>query len=238
MNLPDDGRIRNCYFCGHDLHDDPEYTAEEHERSDGDEWQPPLEQVYCPWEDQDNLGMFAGLYGTLRASMFMPSGFFSVMPKDAGFLYPLLFVMIVSTLGAMGSMIWGFFLDSPMFSNGRLDADSALLLGLTLPLTIPVTAFLNSALLHLSLKIVSAANSDFQSTFRVVCYSSGPDLLNLIIPALGPAISFVWQLIISVIGLSVVHDVSTARVAFALFTLLLIMVGLVLLFVVLFIMFG
>jgi hypothetical protein len=219
MNLPDGDKTDTCFFCGVNTKYDPAPRDNELTSAASQEINASEGVLYCPWEDQDELGMFTGLYATLRASMFHPASFFSAMPRDTGFIHPLLFVMIVSTLGTMGSMIWGFFLDSPIYSNGKLGSGAALLIGLTLPLTIPVAAFVHSALLHMSLKLVTSAESDFQATFRVVCYSSGPDLFNLIIPALGPLVSLVWQIVISVMGLSIVHRISVARVILALVTL-------------------
>ncbi len=215
MNLPDDGRVKVCYFCGHNFSEEIGSSNERNSTKDHDTMSRASERFYCPWEDQENVGMFSGLYATLRASMFLPATFFLAMPRKGGYIYPLLYAMIVSTLGAMGSMVWGFIFKSPIFAGDTISPESAIIIGVSLPLMIPVGVLVSSAVLHLCLKIVKASKTDFQTTFRVVCYSSGPDLINVFVPVIGSAIAFVWQLVISVIGLSITNGTSIGRVILA-----------------------
>jgi hypothetical protein len=87
-----------------------------------------------------------------------------------------------------------------------------------LVVAVPVLVFLSiviwSVLLHVSLFLVGGANRDFEATFRVVCYSSGPNLC-AVVPIVGGLVALVWTLCLAVIGLREVHQTTTTKAVFA-----------------------
>jgi len=213
-----------CSFCGHDL-DKPSEDAstESHPPQD-----PPINQErYCPWEDQDNLGFMDGLLQTLKSSLFAPQEFFSKLPIEEGFVTPLLYVLIVETFGSLVSYAWAFSLDHSLLGATKLSGFWIILLGVLVPMFVFLHVIVSAFVLHISLFLTAAAKRDFEATFRVVCYSSGPDLFSAV-PVVGGAVALVWQTYLIVIGLREVHGITTARALAAVFLPLILCCGLIL----------
>jgi hypothetical protein len=180
--------------------------------------EPVLETVgprigYCPWEDQDNLGFLQALIQTIKQSMLSPAEFFGKIPLSAGFLLPLLFALIVESVGSMAAYLWSMAAGGDVFSelNGR----NPMLFALLIPLLLFMGIFIWSMLLHASLFLVGGAREDFEATFRIVCYTSGPELLG-VIPIVGGIASIIWKVYITIVGIREVHGISNARAVIAL----------------------
>lgn len=169
-----------------------------------------LDMKYCPWEDQDEVGFFAGLYRTVRRSLTNPSDFFALLPKQGGYLAPALFALIIQSTAGIISSIWSTALDNSIFNVISASFPNLIALALLIPIGVFIAIVLMSLTLHLSLFILGGANENFEATFRVVCYSSGPDLLT-IIPILGSAAAFVWRSVLVIMGLKRVHETSLAK---------------------------
>ncbi len=213
-----------CSFCGHDL-DKPSEGASMEFHSPED---PPISQDrYCPWEDQDNLGLMDGLLQTLKSSLFTPQEFFSKLPIEGGFVTPLLYALIVETFGSLVSYAWAFSLDHSLLGATKLSGFWIIILGVLVPMFVFLHVVVSAFVLHISLFLVAAAKRDFEATFRVVCYSSGPDLFSAV-PVVGGAVAAVWQIYLITIGLREVHGITTARALTAVFLPLLVCCGLIL----------
>lgn len=169
---------------------------------------------YCPWEDQENLGFIQGIYLTLKQSLFTPSNFFSILPKHTGLLNPLLYALIIGTVGAMAGYLIGTVVENPFFSHGKLSGPISILVGVFMPVFVFFGILLGTIFLHISLFLVGGLNENFESTFRVVCYSSGPDIFN-VIPVVGWLVVLIWKLVITVIGVREVQQIGTGRAAVA-----------------------
>ena len=231
MTCPRCGRVvdrvegqKYCSFCGHDL---DELTAD-----DSTELSPSQDVAidqdrYCPWEDQDNLGLLDGLFQTLKSSLFSPEEFFSKLPVEGGFVTPLLYALIVETFGSLVSYAWAFSLDHSLFGAAKLSGFWITLLGVFVPMFVFLHVVVSAFVLHISLFLISAARRNFESTFRVVCYSSGPDLFSAV-PVVGGVVAVVWQTYLIVIGLREVHGITTARAVIAVFLPLILCCGLIL----------
>jgi hypothetical protein len=217
-----DGRLY-CRTCGKSPSDepDPESSAREKEQSVNENARiessngyarPKLE--YCPWEDQEELGFAQGFYLTVKESMFGAERFFGRMPKSNGYLLPLLYALIIQTLGVMFSYIWAFVTGNPLLEQFNLTGDRSLIVGLAVPPLVFLGVALWAAILHLALFLVGGANEDFEVTFRVGCYSSGPELLNLV-PVVGGFVAFVWKIYITIVGLREAHRISMIRASAA-----------------------
>ena len=186
---PTEGQ-RYCSFCGHEL--------ERHATYDSAELAPQIDlstdqDRYCPWEDQDKIGFLEGLLCTLKESLFTPQEFFYKLPVEGGFFIPLLYALIIETFATLVSYAWAFSLDRSWFGTTKLPGFWIIILGVLVPILVFLRIIISAFVLHISLFLVSAAKRNFEATFRVVCYSCGPELFN-VVPVVGGAVAFVWQL--------------------------------------------
>ncbi len=205
-----------CPLCGAGLDLTTSQSSEPGSETSDD--QSPLKSIdtrieYCPWEDQEHLGFWQALTGTIKESMFSASRFFEEIPLNAGFMLPLLFAVLVETTGSMAAYAWSMAVGGNMLSE--LAGRNAALFALLIPLLVFMGLFLWGILLHVSLFLVGGAKEDFEATFRVVCYTTGPELL-AVIPVIGGIASVVWKVYITVVGIRAVHGISTGRAVAAL----------------------
>jgi hypothetical protein len=61
-------------------------------------------------------GFFNGLFKTVNQVLFSPSAFFKKMPVTGGLTDPLLYAMIVGTVGLLFLTVWRIVLHDPMQS--------------------------------------------------------------------------------------------------------------------------
>ncbi len=196
-----------CSFCGHELeqpatHDSVELPSQIDLSTDEDR--------YCPWEDQEKIGFWEGLLLTLKGSLFTPREFFNRLPVEGGFFIPLLYALIVETFAALVGYAWAFSLDSSWFGTTKLPGFWIIVLGILVPILVFLRIVISALILHTSLFVVAGAKRNLEATFRVACYSCGPELFNAV-PVVGGAVAFVWQLYLVTVGLREVHGITTAR---------------------------
>ncbi len=207
-----------CSFCGGKLESRP---GSDPDLGDADFVHDDIGHLdspgYCPWEDQETLGFLQGLTMTLRESLFAPGRFFSRMPVEGGLANPLLYSVIVSTTANLLLLVTALMVGNPLLTKAGLTGSMVIVVALLIPIAIMLGLVVWSGLLHLSLSVVGGARRDYEGTFRVVCYSSGPDLFKAI-PYIGQTIALVWWAYLTVVGLREVHRISTgwAVLAFAL----------------------
>lgn len=211
-----------CSFCGGSL-ERPESASgplepasnpgEEKPTPDSEEAFREREQ-YCPWEDYESLGFFQGLKLTLKQSLFSPKSFFSGLPPSGGLLVPLLYGMVVETAGTYGGYLWSLIFGNPLFSQGKPAGSMAVVMGLLVPLMVFFSLVAGALILHVCIFLVGAAKRDFEATFRIACYTSGPDLLNAI-PVVGIWIAALWRIYLTVVAVREVHETSTAKAVVA-----------------------
>jgi len=215
---------RFCAFCGgslEQLHTSEEKASTDKIQSDHTEkdklqgnFPSHDESKYCPWEDLENIGLLRGIFLTLKQSLFTPAKFFSGLPTKGGLLNPLLYGMIIGTIGGMAGYLAGMLVDTPFISTAKLSGLMAILVGLFLPLFVFIGIILGTILLHASLFLVGGSNENFEATFRIVSYASGPDLLNAV-PVIGWMIALIWKLVVTILGVREVQRISTGRAAAA-----------------------
>ena len=230
--VPTPGQIY-CSFCGGRVdaakgpEEEPSPEREDHRKfpEPGSGFTRP-EDKYCPWEDQENLGFVQGIGRTIKESLFSTQDFFSRLPLGGGVLAPLLYALIIETVGTMVSALWGLALKNPLFPETGLSGNMTTAATLLIPVLVFMGIVLSALLLHVSLLIVGGAKENFEATFRVVCYSAAAELFN-VIPLVGWIIALIWKLYITLIGLRTVHRITTARAAIAIFLPLIAACGLV-----------
>lgn len=199
------------------------------------------------WECARQGNFISSFIQTLKFSLRAPQAFFGEMGAGAGWMRPFIYALIVSCIGFATAIMYqaGFQALATMFNvGGNWGADLGIA-ALSLPIFVmvmlvfviffvPVATFcclfIQAGICHLCLMILGAASRDFYSTFRVVCYSYGPYIFQ-VIPLIGGIVGPVWSLMLVIIGLKTVHQTTYGRAALAVFLpLLLCCLGAVLVF--------
>lgn len=191
------------------------------ERKTGEEAGGPApSRTGAPWENRSEIGLWQGIWQTMKAVLFSPETLFKELTFDGGKREPLAFGLLTGSVGSMLGLFWqslipgGLMLLGHSFLSQFAMGIIALFLLAVIPLMVAVGIFIYSGFLHLLLLMVRGANNGFEATFRVVSYSQAAQVLG-IVPFLGGWIGGIWQLIIQVIGLREMHETSYLRVILA-----------------------
>jgi len=196
------------------------------------------------WEDRATIGFFHGLSRTARDVLSSPSAFFKKMPVTGGLTDPMLFAMIIGTMGLMFLSVWHLLLHDSMNSfmtpemrsaagRGMSDGIASPLGTLMIPFMLILWLFVVSGMLHLFLMVVRGEKAGFEATFRVVSYSVTPFLF-LAIPYCGMMIAMLWVLTLFMIGLRDAHETTGGKATVAVLFPFLFCCGMFILAVVLF----
>jgi hypothetical protein len=163
---------------------------------------------------------------TTRQVLTAPTAFFRAMPVTGGIGSPLLYAVIAGWIGlaaaAFYQAIWVSIVGSSSLPFGLDHGEMSFLLdwlsswaGLIAQVvfggvSVVITVFVASGILHLMLLMLGGARGGFEATFRVVCFSQATALLLLIplflIPFCG-LVGVVWCLALYVIGLAQAHQI-------------------------------
>ncbi len=224
---------RFCTFCGKPFEEsqtdqqtinEEAATVDRSESSSHGDSGGPIENKYTPWEDLANLGFFQGLVQSVRQSLFSPMDFFSRLPVRGGFLNPLLYALILQTVGTMAGLVIGMAFNNPFLPKSSLSGVFLVVAGIMIPFLVPIRVYLWSGLLHAALYLLGGANEDFEATFRAVTYTSAVELLNAI-PVAGGFIALGWGVFLLIVAVREIHRISTARAAAAVFLPLIVCCG-------------
>jgi hypothetical protein len=204
----------SCTHCGQDPNqpispgqDDPPDPNEEPIYSEGVSY-----EKYCAWEDRGNQGTVQGYIQTASKCLLSPEDFFSRLPLNAGYFSPILFSAMSVVVAVLFMAVWFQILRGGVGALGLFGL--IFLLSITFVLSvisIPVGLFVWSLLTHGVLVLLRGAQSGFQATFRVACYSSVTSVFSAI-PVVGN-IASLWGLYLSVVGLRETHETTTGKAA-------------------------
>ena len=176
-----------------------------------------------PWEHREQLGFLKAYFDTVSMVLLKPGEAFALMKTEGDMMGPLLFALIGGCAGIIVSVLVqlalhsiGFMADrqSAMFGMGVVGLWSIGYIILS-PVIVIVFAFIISGILHLCLMIVGGAKKSFETTFRVVCFSSGSTYLLSMIPFCGGMIAGVWNIVVEIIGLARAHETDTGKAVMA-----------------------
>jgi hypothetical protein len=176
-----------------------------------------------PWEHRQQLGFLKAYFDTVVMVLTKPAEAFALMKTEGDMMGPMLFALIGGCAGIIVSVLLqlalhsiGFMADrrSGMFGMGVVGIWSLLYIVLA-PLLVIVGMFLVSGILHLCLMMVGGAKKSFETTFRVVCFSSGSTYLLSMIPFCGGIIAGVWNIVVEIIGLARAHETDTGKAVMA-----------------------
>lgn len=200
----------------------------------------------CAWDRAGKGGWASAFFETIKLAVVDPVLFFSEIASGEGWHRPLAFSMTIYFLAfAVAAAYQAGFQALALSLNLAAVFEKAALpiTALSLPLMIIVMIilaiiivpvfvtlglFLQAGIYHLCLTILGSARRDFWTTFRTVCYAASPQVFQ-IVPLFGGLVGPIWQLVLAIIGLKVVHKTTYGRSALAIFLPTILCCGMILL---------
>lgn len=211
---------RFCPSCGADLEAAPGAA-------------PPLAaprpRPGTPWEDRARIGFVQALVETTQKVLTGPTAFFSSMPVTGGIGGPLLYAIVVGSLGVIVTALYRAVFRGLMGSTfAALGGGSELRrlmplvtggAGLVIqvvfaPIFVILGVFVIAAIVHLMLLVLGGARQGFEATLRVMCYSEAAAVIN-VIPLCGGLVSGIYFLILAILGLAAAHGIGAGKAAAA-----------------------
>jgi hypothetical protein len=176
-----------------------------------------------PWENRDKLGWVNALLETIALVFTKPVEAFSIMKREGGFGDPILYALILGSIGAVISLGFSLTMQSVGIMSGRNNGVAALFgmgvgtvfMFLLIPVFIVVCTFIGAAITHVCLMIVGGAKQPFETTLRVLSYASGSANVLQVIPFCGGFLAGLAGLVLNCIGLARAHETDTWRAVVA-----------------------
>ena len=185
------------------------------------------------WERRQGVLDLGAMFVTVKDVLVDAPLTFAKMIRDGGLGSPLVFLLVLSTVFGWVGMMWEFLMNqalgATMLGSGAMDFSQfgieqnpatmafltsglfQVITALTLPAIVLVVFFIEAAVFHLMLLIVGGANQPFETTARVVAYTVGSTAVFQAVPMCGGLISFIWAIVVIIIGLAYAHETSVGR---------------------------
>jgi hypothetical protein len=211
-------RPHSCPACGADLRNDRRATASQGGPFSGG-------GGGTAWDGRDRAGFLPALVETTRQVLTGPTAFFGTVDPRVGLASPLVYGLIVGTIGALADAVYGvlfhglyssFLANLPGGSDmGRLApfflGGANLFVSLVFaPVGVLLGMFIGSGIIHVMLLILGEGKATFEGTFASVAYSQAATLLRLV-PVCGGIIGGIYALVLIVIGLTEVHRIPQGK---------------------------
>ena len=184
-----------------------------------------------PWEHRAQLGHFKAWFDTVSLLITKPGDAFVMMKPEGSLIDPLLFGLIGGSIGTIISLLFQVGLESLTGAHNSLVNifGVGLFVGLLVvsPLLLTCGLFIFSGILHLCLMIFGGANRSFETTFRVVCFSSGATQLFAVIPFCGGYVGGIYCIVLECLGLMRAHPTTVAKALLAIFLPMIVCCGVV-----------
>jgi hypothetical protein len=189
----------------------------------------PRPRPGTPWEDRGRIGFIPALIETTQKVLTAPSAFFASMPVTGGIGGPLLYGIVVGSLGVIVGVLYRevfrALVGSTFMTLGGGSELRRLMpfvmggVGVVLqvvfaPLFVILGLFVATAIVHLMLLLLGGARQGFEATFRVMCYCEAAAVIN-VIPLCGGFVSGCYFLVLAVIGLAAAHGIGVGKAAAA-----------------------
>jgi len=199
----------------------------------------------APWDNAASKDRIKALWKTFKKSLTNTVCFFEDVKKGKGMLRPAIYAIIINVVvilvfaayemgfsfsGAGDSIKKSVISNYPFITAPIFIVLGVFFILIVFPFFSLFWLFMQSAILHLCLIILRSAKEDFQSTFRVICYSTGPQIFG-VVPVIGGMISGIWYLVLAIIGIKVVHETTYLKSVLAIFLPLIFCCGIFFLFV-------
>jgi len=217
-----------CPQCAQIFKTGPFRTAPDIENNNGE-----IEEN--PWEQRNTLGFFDGFIKTVGAVLFKPARFFKNITSPSGVGESFCFGIIVGISGNIITILWGFIITMLYLNMGvPFFTDISDITPIPFILLYPLFAICNilitAFIIHTLLFLVRANSGKFGGTLKVVSYSQATKLFS-IIPVVGDIISLFWQMVITFIGLKIIHSTSYARLIIAFIIPFIVIIAIILAFI-------
>lgn len=173
-----------------------------------------------PWEHRQQLGFFKAFVDTVSVLLMKPSEAFVMMKREGGMMDPLLFGLIGGCAGTIVSVLFQVAMQAVLGGQNFVDAFGigwVIAFLVFSPLLLACGLFIGSGILHLCLMMLGGAHRPFETTFRVVCFSSGATQLFSIIPFCGGYVAGIYNIVLDCIGLTRAQETTTAKALLAIF---------------------
>jgi hypothetical protein len=150
-----------------------------------------------------------------------PSGFYRRMRPTGHIGSALAYAVIVSYVGFVATVLYEWIFQAiggaqptelglgPEVERviAMMQGGSPVLRLLAAPFGLAASAFIGAGINHLALMLLSGARRGFEATFRVCAFANAANVASLV-PMCGPLAAAVWFMVLTIIGLSVVHGIS------------------------------
>ncbi len=185
----------------------------------------PGQEPGLPWENRDQLGFIAAVWGTIKGVLLEPQTAFRSMQKTGGLGAPLGYGVLLGSFGGAMGIIWQLLfgaLTSTVGTSGSPKLEELLggAIGLAvvvvmMPLFVIIGLFISAAITHLFALIFGAGKNGFEVTMRVICYAQGSTAVLNAIPIFGGFAAGIWSLIATIMGLAEAQQTTGGRAAAA-----------------------
>jgi hypothetical protein len=175
-----------------------------------------------PWESRMEIGFWPAIFDTIKSAVFSPKKMYGSMSIKGGMMGPLIFGLLIGSIGNMLSFFYDFlfsmlgFEDS--FGGAKIFFNSPVryvyLLFLS-PALVMIEIFISSFIAHVLLIMVRGNKNNYRATFKVFAYSQAAMIWS-IVPFIGSTMGKLWMAVIQIIGLKMVHNISYKRIIIAL----------------------
>jgi hypothetical protein len=157
----------------------------------------------------------------VSALLMKPTEAFTMMKREGGMTDPLLFALIGGSAGTIASLLFQIGLQSIVGTRGSGNFVEMFGMGWVIgflvltPLFMALGIFIGAAVLHLCLMMLGGANRPFETTFRVVCFSSGATQLFSMIPFCGGWVAIIYNIVLECIGVARAQEISIGKAVLA-----------------------
>jgi hypothetical protein len=176
----------------------------------------------CAWERRSSFLDFPAMFEMIRGVLFEPSATFRRMKTSGDLGSPILFAMLLGTLGVLGGLFWNFMLQSLGFLGHNAAVEEMFLstgilvfMAIASPVFVLIGTFVSSGILHLCLLLTGGAKNGFEATYRVVAYATGATAFFQLLPFCGGLIGGIWAIVAEVIGAREMHETTTGKALLA-----------------------
>jgi hypothetical protein len=176
-----------------------------------------------PWDDRARLGFATALVDTTVQVLRAPSDFYRRMRPTGGVGAALAYAVIVAYVGFVATLLYDWIFQAVMGTQppvlpgmgpeferafALMQGGGGRILQLVLaPFGLAAGVLIGAGLNHLTLMLLSGANRGFEATFRVSAFANAVNVISLL-PLCGQLVAAVWLVVVTIIGLSVVHGIS------------------------------
>jgi hypothetical protein len=175
-----------------------------------------------PWEHRQELGLVKAFFDTVIMLLTKPAEAFGMMKTEGGLMDPLFFALIGGCAGMIVAFLFQLVFQSMGFMVNRnsgifgMGMGTLVVFGFVLmPLMFVCGLFIWSGILHLCLMMLGGAKKPFETTFRVVCFSSGSAYLIAIIPFCGRVVAPIYNIVLQCMGVARAHETDTGKAVMA-----------------------